>query len=66
MAELMAAQPPDVRLAVELFIVEGMTAAEVARLVGWPNAKAVYNRVSRALAHIRAGLEREGTGRGDL
>ena len=36
-------------LAVNLFVVEGMSAADVARLVGWPNAKAVYNRVSRAL-----------------
>ena len=49
----LASQPADVRLAVNLFVVEGMTAADVARLVGRPNAKAVYNRVSRALAHIR-------------
>ena len=51
---------------INLFVVEGMSAADVARLVGWPNAKAVYNRVSRALAHLRAQLEREGIGPGDL
>jgi RNA polymerase sigma factor (sigma-70 family) len=64
--EILATQPADVQLAVTLFVVEGMSAAEVARAVGWPNAKAVYNRVSRALAQLRAGLEREGLGPGDL
>lgn len=58
--------PPDVRLAVQLFVIDELSAADVARLVGWPNAKAVYNRVSRALESMRAALEREGVGRGDL
>lgn len=66
MAHLLASQPDDVRVAVELFIVERMSAAAVAGAVGWPNAKTVYNRVYRALASLRAGLEREGIGPGDL
>jgi RNA polymerase sigma factor (sigma-70 family) len=48
------------RAAVQLFVVEGRSAAEVARVVGLPNAKAVYNRVSRALATLRGLLSREG------
>ena len=66
LASALASQPADVRLAVNLFVIEGMSAADVARLVGWPNAKAVYNRVSRALGHLRIQLEREGVGPGDL
>jgi RNA polymerase sigma factor (sigma-70 family) len=56
----------DERLAVELFVVNEMPAAEVARIVRWPNAKAVYNRVYRALAAIRATLEQRGIRREDL
>jgi RNA polymerase sigma factor (sigma-70 family) len=48
------------RAAVQLFVVEGRPAAEVAQVVGLPNAKAVYNRVSRALATLRGLLSREG------
>ena len=66
LAGALASQPADVRLAVDLFVVERMSAADVARTVGWPNAKAVYNRVYRALATLRAVLEREGIGPGDL
>lgn len=62
----LASAPADVRLAVELVVVERMAAAEVARVVGWPTAKAVYNRVSRALSALRAELERQGIRRGDL
>jgi RNA polymerase sigma factor (sigma-70 family) len=58
--------PADERLAVQLFVVEAMPAAEVARLVGWRNAKAVYTRVYRALAALRQDFERQGIGRGDL
>ena len=57
---------PDERLAVQLFVVEEMPAAEVARFVGWRNAKAVYNRVYRALGTLREGFERQGIRRGDL
>jgi RNA polymerase sigma factor (sigma-70 family) len=44
------------REAIQLFVVEERPAAEVARAVGWPNAKAVYNRVGRALAALRTVL----------
>lgn len=50
------------RLAVQLFVVEELPAADVAKLVGWPNAKAVYNRVYRALDLLRLELERLGVG----
>jgi RNA polymerase sigma factor (sigma-70 family) len=65
-AHALSLQPPDVRLAVELFVVERMAAADVARVVGWPNAKTVYNRVYRALAAIRSEFERAWIGPGDL
>jgi RNA polymerase sigma factor (sigma-70 family) len=58
--------PPDLRLAIELYVVERIPAADVARLVGWPNAKAVYNRVTRALAQLRARLGQAGIRKGDL
>jgi RNA polymerase sigma factor (sigma-70 family) len=48
---------PDERVAVELFVVEEMPAEAVAKVVGWPNAKAVYNHVYRALAAMRNRLE---------
>ena len=65
-AAALAGQPADLRLAVQLFVIDGLPAAEVARVVGWPDAKAVYNRVYRALAAIRASLEARGIGREDL
>lgn len=52
--------PPDERLAVQLFVIEDLSAEQVARVVGWPNAKAVYNRVHRALGVLRKELERRG------
>jgi RNA polymerase sigma factor (sigma-70 family) len=54
------------RLALEMFVVHEMPAAAVARALRWPNAKAVYNRVYRALGALRANLERQGLGREDL
>jgi RNA polymerase sigma factor (sigma-70 family) len=45
--------PDDARLAIQLYVIEELPAAEVAKVVGWPNAKAVYNRVSGALARLR-------------
>lgn len=66
LATALASQPPDVRLAVELFVIDDLPAADVARLVGWPNAKAVYNRVARALASMRAKFEAQGLGPDDL
>lgn len=55
---------PDERLAVKLFVVDELPAADVARMVGWQNAKSVYNRVYRALAHLRLELGRLGLERG--
>lgn len=57
---------PDERLAVELFVVHGMPAATLAKVMRWPNAKAVYNRVYRALAAVRAHLNGQGIRREDL
>jgi len=57
---------PDEPLALQLFVVQELPAAAVASAVGWPNAKAVYNRVYRSLAALRAILERQGVRRGDL
>ena len=42
--------PPDDRLAVQLYVVDDMPADQVARALGYPNTKTVYNRVYRALA----------------
>jgi DNA-directed RNA polymerase specialized sigma24 family protein len=53
----LSALSPEDRVAVQLYVVEEMPAADVARVVGLPNAKAVYNRVYRALAFLRARLE---------
>lgn len=58
-------EPAD-RLAIQLFVVDELPAAEVARIVGWPNAKMVYNRVSRGLASVRGKLEEAGIRRADL
>lgn len=52
---------PEERLAVQLFVIDEVRAAEVARLLGWPNAKSVYNRVYRALAFLRERLDRMGS-----
>jgi RNA polymerase sigma factor (sigma-70 family) len=54
------------RVALQLYVVQGTPAADVARILGWPNAKAVYNRVYRALQSVRAVLERDGIGPADL
>ena len=52
------------RVAVELYVVEEMPADAVAKVVGWPNAKAVYNHVYRALAAMRTRLSTpDGAGR---
>jgi DNA-directed RNA polymerase specialized sigma24 family protein len=51
---------PDERLAIQLFVIDELPAERVARVVGWPNAKAVYNRVYRALATVRKDLEGQG------
>ena len=66
LALAMSALSPEDRLVVQLFVVAQLPAAEVARLVGLPNAKAVYNRTYRALAAMRGTLEQQGLRPGDL
>jgi hypothetical protein len=51
------------RVALELYVVEGMPAADVARVVGLPNAKAVYNHVYRSLAVLKERFDRAGVRR---
>ncbi|MDQ4079787.1 MAG: sigma-70 family RNA polymerase sigma factor [Gemmatimonadota bacterium] len=58
--EALRSLSPADRVAVEMYVVDQMPAEEVARIVGLPNAKAVYNRVYRALATLRERLERAG------
>lgn len=48
------------RLTIRLYVVDELPAAEVARLTGLADAKAVYNCVYRALAAVRVELERAG------
>jgi RNA polymerase sigma factor (sigma-70 family) len=62
----LAALPPADRLAVRLFVVDELPAADVARIVGWPSAKTVYNRVGRALKAVRNRFEADGLRREDL
>jgi DNA-directed RNA polymerase specialized sigma24 family protein len=54
------------RRAVELYVMEGRPAGEVARLLDMPNTKALYNRVYRVLGVLRARFEQAGIGAGDL
>lgn len=41
------------RVALQLYVVEGLPAEDVARLVGWESAKTVYNHVYRSLSAVR-------------
>ncbi|MGH7471537.1 MAG: RNA polymerase sigma factor [Longimicrobiales bacterium] len=66
LADMLDGLPADERLALQLFVIDELPAPDVARLVGWPNAKAVYNRVYRALAVLRDRLQQQGVGRRDL
>ena len=54
--DAMRSLSPEDRVAVQLYVVDEMPAADVARIVGLANAKAVYNRVYRALAVLRERL----------
>ena len=66
LTKALEALPAEDRVAVQLYIVEEMPAQQVALALGLFNAKAVYNRVSRALATVRASLEAVGIHQGDL
>ena len=54
------------RVAVELYVVDELPAEAVAKILGLPNAKAVYNRVYRANEALREQLEQAGIRREDL
>jgi len=66
LAAALESLPPDDRLAVRLYVVDEVPADQVARALGYPNAKTVYNHVYRALAAVRARLEQAGIKGGDL
>jgi RNA polymerase sigma factor (sigma-70 family) len=66
LADAMASLDTEERRIVDLYVVDERPAASVASLLGLPNAKAVYNRVYRALGALRDRLERSGVRRGDL
>jgi RNA polymerase sigma factor (sigma-70 family) len=57
---------PEDRLIVELYVLEELSAEAVAKILGLPNPKTVYNRAYRALAIVREHLERAGVRREDL
>jgi RNA polymerase sigma factor (sigma-70 family) len=59
LARALAKLTAEERAAIQLFVVEERSAAEVAREVGWTGPKTVYNRVHRALAALRAILSAE-------
>jgi RNA polymerase sigma factor (sigma-70 family) len=56
LAEALSQLSESDRRAIQLFVVEERPAADVAKALGWPNAKTVYNRVRRTLAALRARL----------
>jgi RNA polymerase sigma factor (sigma-70 family) len=60
LARALEGLPPEDRLAVQLYVVDEMPAEQVARVLGYPNAKTVYNRVYRALGAIRGHLAQAG------
>jgi RNA polymerase sigma factor (sigma-70 family) len=62
LSEAMGSLPREQRLAIQLYVVEGLPAADVARTLGWPSEKTVYNRVYRSLTKLRAALEHAGIG----
>lgn len=66
LAGVMESLDSEERAAVELYVIDQLPAQDVARVLGLPNTKAVYNRVYRALAALRERLERAGIHRGDL
>ncbi|MGH7567606.1 MAG: RNA polymerase sigma factor [Gemmatimonadales bacterium] len=64
--QMLGALSPEDRVAVELYVLEEVPADAVAKVLGLPNAKAVYNRVYRALAVLRGVLAQAGIRREDL
>jgi RNA polymerase sigma factor (sigma-70 family) len=63
---LLSSLTAEERVAVQLYVIHELPAEDVARIIGAPNAKVVYNRVYRALAAARGTLERAGIRREDV
>lgn len=61
--QVLATLSAEDRVAVELYVQDELPAAAIAKMLGLPNAKAVYNRVYRALADLRSRLEKAGVRR---
>jgi RNA polymerase sigma factor (sigma-70 family) len=66
LARALEVLPADDRLAVQLYVVDEMPADQVARVLGYPTTKTVYNRVYRALSAIRTHLAQAGIRGSDL
>jgi RNA polymerase sigma factor (sigma-70 family) len=64
--EGLAMLSPDDRLTVELYVVEGLSAAEVARRLGLSGPGTVYKRVYRSLSRLRDFLRSRGLELSDL
>ena len=64
--DILASLSPEDRVALEFYVVDELPAADIARVLGLPNAKTVYNRVYRSLEAMRLILERAGISRDDL
>ena len=64
--EALETLPTEERVALQLYVLEGLSAADVARLVGWDSAKTVYNHVYRSLSAVRRFLLDRGIGPSDL
>ena len=62
----LASLTPADRVTLELYVMDGLPAEDVARIVGLPNGKAVYNRAYRSLARLRVWMEAEGVSAVDL
>lgn len=66
LADAVTSLDTDDRRIVDLYVMDERPAATVASMMGLSNAKAVYNRVYRALGALRERLEQSGIRRGDL
>lgn len=58
--------PAQDRAAVELYVLEDLPAADIARILGLRNAKAAYNRIYRALDVLRRHMSTLGLTRSDV
>jgi RNA polymerase sigma factor (sigma-70 family) len=63
---ILASLTPEDRVALELYVVDELPAADIARVLGLSSAKTVYNRVYRSLEAMRLQLQQSGISREDL